>query len=216
MSEQDQITKRAVKWAVLPWCDKIEDPKVLMAAIDGLEPIKVQDAVSREAVNKLIKKNCGRYPAKSDRCGLGTSDPVGVICGLVDKLPSVLPASPDNGRVGQEPEKCYAESLRHREMFAAAYLKATDIPPEEAILVEQRTESGFEWFFKQRDEPDYEAIVKGIEEYMCKEEYRLRTEGCAMVREASRGENFLNELKAKHTPSAKKKSEGKDDKSTTD
>lgn len=58
------------------------------------------------------------------------------------------------------PEKCRAESLRHREMFAAAYLKATNIPPEEAILVEQRTEKGFEWFFKRREAPDHKAMYK--------------------------------------------------------
>ena len=60
--------------------------------------------------------------------------------------------------------------------------------------------------------PDHEAIVKGIEGYMCKEEYRLRTEGYAIVRGASRGKKFLKELKARHTPQAKEeKPEEKDD-----
>lgn len=54
--------------------------------------------------------------------------------------------------------------------------------------------------FVSQDKPDYEAIVKGMEKYMHKEEYRLRTEGYAMVRGASRGEHFLRNLKAKHTP----------------
>jgi hypothetical protein len=38
----------------------------------------------------------------------------------------------------------------HIEMMAGAYLKATNIPPEEAVLVEEKDGQTWRWWFERR------------------------------------------------------------------
>jgi hypothetical protein len=43
----------------------------------------------------------------------------------------------------------------HLEAFAAAYLSLTDIPPEEAVLVEQRDGNIIRWWFERKETHDH-------------------------------------------------------------
>ena len=113
--------------------------------------------------------------------------------GLTDLHVTLSPVGQDKEPEQSIPEKCRAESLRHREMFAAAYLKATGIPPEEAILVEQRTEKGFEWFFKKKDEPDYKAMWKKAKKP------RRSLFGFTSF---NHYDNMIEQIEAHHTPQA--------------
>jgi hypothetical protein len=68
------------------------------------------------------------------------------------------PISPELKKLRRLEQNAVEEYCRqhnsHIEAFCAAYLKMTDIPPTEAVLVEERTATGFRWYFERRKSDD--------------------------------------------------------------